>query len=389
MSAHVQYDKSNEGDSDSETTETSRENEIEVKEKIKKLLAEVQKQQTIISQTSQALNLCAATIEFSGSTEAVEGERHLLVATHRRKAAMDEIQRLRIEGSIRPAGAPNECGRLSVREITVPLRQDYVRKLATDAISGHHLVCLLKYNEHVLASRAMPTLPGLVSVKFADVLQLNNVYADFKVTIEIYGMTAQKEVLPHDVKYHIAMNKKGSKILTPKGKKPGENRLVMPPVQSPAGPGAVRTPGLAHYGFVIFSLREIQRTSWTLNQSSGVSPLDNVIHMRVNCELSVSVDYRGFLTMFEDVSGFGAWHRRWCRLHGHVLSYWKYPDDEKKKAPIASIDLYTCCSKKIALAPRDVCARLNTMLLEIKRPAQEDDVDSLVVVRHGKSTVIR
>lgn len=35
--------------------------------------------------------------------------------------------------------------------------------------------------------------------------------------------------------------------------------------------------------------------------------------------------------MFEDVSGFGAWHRRWCCLHGNILSYWRYPDDEKSK----------------------------------------------------------
>lgn len=52
-----------------------------VQDKIKKLLEEVCKQQQIIAQTSQALNLCAATIEFSGSTESVEGERHLLVAS--------------------------------------------------------------------------------------------------------------------------------------------------------------------------------------------------------------------------------------------------------------------------------------------------------------------
>lgn len=35
--------------------------------------------------------------------------------------------------------------------------------------------------------------------------------------------------------------------------------------------------------------------------------------------------------MFEDVSGFGAWHRRWCVLSGHTISYWTYPDDEKRK----------------------------------------------------------
>ena len=41
-------------------------------------------------------------------------------------------------------------------------------------------------------------------------------------------------------------------------------------------------------------------------------------------------------TMFEDVSGFGAWHRRWCSLKSHHLSYWKYPDDEGTKVVVVS-----------------------------------------------------
>lgn len=61
-----------------------------------------------------------------------------------------------------------------------------------------------------------------------------------------------------------------------------------------------------------------------------MSPLEGSVEMKVNCELAVSVEHHGFLTMFEDISGFGAWHRRWCLLKGHTLSYWKYPDDEKK-----------------------------------------------------------
>lgn len=72
-------------------------------------------------------------------------------------------------------------------------------------------------------------------------------------------MAAKRETLQHEQKYHI--NRK-----TPKGSKKDENRLKMPPIQSPGGPGAVRTPALCHYGFVIFSLREIQRNNWTLNQ---------------------------------------------------------------------------------------------------------------------------
>ncbi|XP_017476336.1 PREDICTED: actin-binding protein anillin-like [Rhagoletis zephyria] len=200
-------------------------------------------------------------------------------------------------------------------------------------------------------------------------------------------MTAQREVLPHEVKYHIHLNKK-SGIKTPK-KKGSENRLVMPPVQSPAGPNVVRTPALVQYGFAIFSLREIQRTSWTLTQVLGVSPLEGVVHMKANCELSVLVEHRGFLTMFEDISGFGAWHRRWCYLNGSVLNYWKYPDDERKKAPIGSIDLYACRTQKVTVAPRDICARLNTMLLEFERPARENDEESLIIIPNGRNTIVR
>lgn len=48
---------------------------------MRNLLEDVSKQQTVISQASQALNLCNATVEFSGSSEQVEGERLLLLSS--------------------------------------------------------------------------------------------------------------------------------------------------------------------------------------------------------------------------------------------------------------------------------------------------------------------
>lgn len=101
--------------------------------------------------------------------------------------------------------------------------------------------------------------------------------------------------------------------------------------------------------------------------------------MRVNCQLDVTVDYRGFLTMYEDVSGFGAWHRRWCHLRNDVINFWLYPDDEKKKAPMGTIELKACATQRVLSAPRDMCARLNTILLEFRRPYQESDCESLTM----------
>lgn len=54
---------------------------LDVQNKIEELLSNVGKQQTVISQASQALNLCMSTIEFSGSSEQVEAEKLLLVAS--------------------------------------------------------------------------------------------------------------------------------------------------------------------------------------------------------------------------------------------------------------------------------------------------------------------
>lgn len=69
-------------DSDSDTTESAKDETMLVQEKVKRLLDEVCKQQTIIGQASQALNLCSSTIEFNGSQEQVEGERLLLIASN-------------------------------------------------------------------------------------------------------------------------------------------------------------------------------------------------------------------------------------------------------------------------------------------------------------------
>lgn len=357
----------------------------ECENKIQKLLDEVMRQQTFISQTSQALNLCASTIEFSGSTEAVEGERHLLVATHRRLACLNEVQRLKVEGMSDRIGAAREKGTLTIQEIIIPLKQTYISRLANDEINGHHLLCLVKYNEHVLSTHTLPTLPGLKSVKFTDRLTFNEAYADFKITLEIYGMTAQREVLPHDIKYHIQTpNKKRFKG------KIQESNLTRPPIQSPGGPGAVRTTALVQYGYIIFSIREIKQKSWVINETApGVSPLNGNVYLKIDSKITVDVDHCGFLTMFDDISGFGAWHRRWSRLSGNTLYYWKYPEDEKKKEALGQLDLTSIVSERVDIAPRAICARLHTILLESRRERRKDDIESLVLVPQGKHTVVR
>ena len=67
----------------------------------------------------------------------------------------------------------------------------------------------------------------------------------------------------------------------------------------------------------------------------------------------------------------------------NTLYFWKYPEDEqKRKAPIENetISLHDCTSETITLAPRDVCSRMNTFLLENRRRIQSGDCEALNIV---------
>ncbi|XP_047505638.1 anillin isoform X2 [Pieris napi] len=357
-----------------------------VRQRIKELQGEISKQQTVISQASQALNLCAATIEFSGSTEQAEGERLLLLATHRRQACLHEMQRLQVEGA-GPAATAGMAS-LHIQNIRVPLRRDYVRQLHADGAVGHHAVCLLKCRDRVLASSMQLTKPN-APLNFPDEISMDGLASDFKVTVEVYLLQASKELLPHDVKYHISNKKGNSKLLTPKSK---VSELKAPRVQSPAGPHSVRTPQFQLHGYCIFALQQANRKSFTLNKVPSGSPLEGNIHVDIRARVRVSAPppHAAFLTAFDDVSGLGAWHRRWFRLQPPMLSYWKYPDDVQKKMPIGDIDLTTVTSDRVTRAPRDLCARPNTILLETSVPAGliVPDSGSLVYFK-GSDGVVR
>nr|XP_022910049.1 anillin isoform X1 [Onthophagus taurus] len=367
-----------------------------VAEKIQFLSDEINKQQMIISQTSQALNLCNATMEFMGSTEQVEAEKLLLLATHRRQAALHEVQRLKIQKTLRPQdqhaqNLPLEKGSLTIKNIKLPLKREYVRALAAAGGKGHHVICLVKSGEQVVSSQLVSTVATSPHNPDNDliipgVIKLDNIYSDFAVTFEVYCLQAQEEILPHEVKYHI--NKKASNKLTPKKSK-HDSRMVIPPKESPAGPQVVRSSTFALMGYVVFSIQTVNKTHFSLNNAPSMSPLEGRIDMKIDCELAVSSEHKGFLTMFQDVSGFGAWHRRWCVLRGDTLSYWKYPDQEKERSPIGSISLKNCITENLGPVSREICARMNTFLFEIMREPEVDDKESLTLYHKDNKTVIR
>ncbi|KAL4708630.1 hypothetical protein ACJJTC_008156 [Scirpophaga incertulas] len=369
------------------TTSEPAANAITVRQRIKDLQNEIAKQQSVISQASQALNYCDAMVEFYGSSEQAEGERLLLLACHSRQASLHEMQRLQVEGA-GPAGKAGTAS-LHITELSIPLRRSYVRQLSADGATGHYCVCLLKFRDRVLATSMRLTQPSAQWLRFPDEVRMDGLTSDFKVTIEVYLLPASNQALPHKVKYRISNKKPSGKLLTPKGKM---SELKSPRVPSPGGPSAVRSQQFQLHGYCIFALPQATRKSFTLNKVPSNSPLEGSVNVTITARIQAPpvAPHAAFLTAFDDVRGLGAWHRRWCRLQPPTLAFWKYPDDVPKKPPIFDIDLSTVLSEKAVKAPRDICARLNTILIETSVPTGlEVPEESLVFVRDASGHMVR
>ncbi|XP_067135698.1 anillin-like [Centruroides vittatus] len=348
-----------------------------LQQKIKCLQEEILSQQTIISQATQALNLCHATTEFFGSTEQVEGERLLLIATQKRQAYLNEIQRLKTDGALRK-NSENGMGTLTLTDISLGIKREFLTAQAEGRLDNnvHYFICLIRYGAQLIATQMLST-DGISgnTLNYTNYITLQELQSDFCVSFEVFALQTKKEMIPHDKKYHI--KKEHSKLrITPKAKK--DSKLMSPAITSPGGPNAVRTPSFALIGFTRLCLTNCNKSSYVLEKVPYQSPLEGNVYMKVQLHAEHRIEERGFLTMFEDVSGFGAWHRRWCILKGNNLAYWKYPEDDKKKAPIGTIDLRHCVTPLVKLVSRDICARPHTFQLISMRPKEEDDRDTLI-----------
>nr|XP_060488857.1 anillin isoform X2 [Panthera onca] len=380
--------------------------QVNIKQKMQELNNEINLQQTVIYQASQALNCCVDEDHGKGSLEEAEAERLLLIATEKRTLLIDELNKLKNEGPQRKNKAgpipPSEFiaskGSVTLSEIRLPLKADFVCGTVQkpDAANYYFLIILKAGAENMVATPLACTSNSLNgdALTFPTTFTLQDVSNDFEINIEVYSLVQKKELSGPDKKKKAHK----SKAITPKRLLTSitTSSLHSSVMASPGGLHAVRTSNFALVGSYILSLSSVGNTKFALDKINYdvkerellgymfqekvpfLCPLEGHIYLKIKCQVNSSVEERGFLTIFEDVSGFGAWHRRWCVLSGNCISYWTYPDDEKRKNPIGRINLANCTSHQIEPANREFCARRNTFELITVRPQREDDRETLV-----------
>ncbi|XP_068405404.1 anillin isoform X2 [Eschrichtius robustus] len=378
--------------------------QVNIKQKMQELNNEINLQQTVIYQASQALNCCVDEEHGKGSLEEAEAERLLLIATEKRTLLIDELNKLKNEGPQRKnkAGPISQSefvpskGSITLSEIRLPLKADFVCSTVQkpDAANYYFLIILKAGAENMVATPLASTSKSLNgdALTFTTTFTLRDVSNDFEINIEVYSLVQKKDPSGPDKKKKAYKSKAitPKRLLTSVTTKSTLHSSVM------ASLNAVRTSNFALVGSYTLSLSSVGNTKFALDKINYdvkerellgymfqekvpfLCPLEGHIYLKIKCQVNSSVEERGFLTIFEDVSGFGAWHRRWCVLSGNCISYWTYPDDEKRKNPIGRLNLANCTSRQIEPANREFCARRNTFELITVRPQREDDRETLV-----------
>ncbi|NXK65267.1 ANLN protein, partial [Sylvietta virens] len=357
--------------------------QVNIKKKMQELNNEINMQQTVIYQASQALNCCFDEEHGKGSQEEAEAERLLLFATEKRTALLEELNKLKSEGphnkrnkaaSTSAEFAPSR-GSVSISEMRLPLKADFVCGTVQKPEAGnyYYVIILRSGGQNMVATPLASTATSLNgdALTFTTTFTMHDVSNDFEINIEVYSWVQRKEVTSTDKRKKT--NK--SKVITPKRLLTSITSVTM---ASPGGPNAIRSTNFILVGSHKLSLSSVGNTKFALDKVPFLSPLEGHIYLKLKCQVDSSVEEKGFLTMFEDVSGFGAWHRRWCVLSGNCISYWTYPDDEKRKHPLGRINLANCTNQQIEPVNREFCARPNTFELITVRPQREDDRETLV-----------
>ncbi|CAM9796703.1 unnamed protein product [Lampetra planeri] len=364
-----------------------------LRERLHLLTNEVNSQQSIMQQARTALGCCVDEDHGKGSLEEAEAERLLLISTEKHQALLAELNRLKANASARSGGrggtgtTPGEqtapCrGSVFISDIRLPLKPEFVCVLASrpDQSSYYFVVLLRQGAENIVATPlvAAHSPPNGDTLTFPTTFTVQDVGSDFGISLEVYCLSQKKDANVPE--------KKKAKGLTPKKLL---SSITVSCLYSIVIGGGTRPSGFVLVGSHRLCLSSVGQAKFPLEKVQRMSPLEGNVYLKFQCRVDSSVEERGFLTMFEEVSGFGAWHRRWCVLSGNCLSYWTYPDDEKRKDPMARVNLATCVNRRVEPVNREFCARQHTLELVTVRSQHPDDRETLTTHMRNRQCVTK
>ncbi|XP_056091966.1 anillin, actin binding protein 2 isoform X3 [Rhinichthys klamathensis goyatoka] len=353
---------------------------INLKERIKALNEEAAKLQTIITQTLQALSCCSDEEHGKGSQQEAEAEKLLLVSSEKRAALLAEVSRLR-EGESGEPESQNATllpcrGTVSISSIQLPLKVEFVCSARTGRPT-HYFFVLIRYGPCNIVATPLATAVDAQNgdtISFPTSITLQDIRSSFEIDVEVYSLSST----PSNTSSVNAQQFRSStkSRVTPKKILHSITKSNQS-VTSATLPGlsAQRSSNFTLVGSHKITLNSLGQSKFPLDKVPFLSPLEGHIYLRLHSEGHSNVQHQSFLTMFEDVSGFGAWQRFYFILEGGHLLYWNHPNEMGDKPADGSLSLFGFCS--VRPVERESCARPHTFELVEANTLQQEDSQTL------------
>ncbi|XP_029697263.1 anillin, actin binding protein 2, partial [Takifugu rubripes] len=370
---------------------------VDSKEKITALNEEAGKLQTVISQTMQALSCCTDEVHGRGSLEEAEAEKLLLVSCEKRSALLAEITRLRDERSSGEAsGEDSACvdqqpcrGTVGITNIRLPLKLEFVCSSHNrPGRPSHYFFVLIRYGPCSIAATPLATAADAQNgdtISFPTSVTLKDIRSSFEIDVEVYSLshtsascplerpTTRSRVTPRKLLNTITRSSNGmASAAAPLNSRRSSTFCLV-------GSHKITLASLGLSKFPLDKMKldgKIRRLLGDEFQEKVpfLSPLEGHIYLQLDSKSHSLVHHQGFLTMFELISGFGVWNRRYFVLKECTMYYWNHPNDEGTKEAENSIAL-SDCYQSVRAVQRDLCARPFTFELVSARPPQQDGGD--------------
>nr|XP_043891947.1 anillin [Solea senegalensis]XP_043891948.1 anillin [Solea senegalensis] len=373
---------------------------VNTKERITALNEEAGKLQTVINQTLQALSCCTDAEHGRGSLEEAEAEKLLLVSCEKRSALQAEVSRLRAERNSETGDSAKEdrehisqqpCrGTVGITNIQLPLKVEFVcSSHSRTGRPSHYFFILIRYGPCNIIATPLATAADAQNgdtISFPTSVTLKDIRSTFEIDVEVYSLS-------HTSGGHCSMDRATTKSrVTPRKLlntiTRSSNTLAAAalPALNPrrssnfclVGSHKLTLTSLGHSKFPLDKMKlegKIRRLLGDEFQEKVpfLSPLEGNIYLRLDSQSHSNVQHQGFLTMFELISGYGVWHRRYFVLEGCSMYYWNHPNDKETKEAEGCFYLSSSPSQCVRPVKRDSCARPFTFELVSNIPHQQQD----------------
>ncbi|KIH64887.1 PH domain protein [Ancylostoma duodenale] len=331
----------------------------EYKRQMTKLNHQIRVQEEQIEMTLKVLALAR---KKQKSMQELSAQRTLLLARERLDLLRCEVSRISALAAVRnpPPPVSRELrGTMTISNICVYLNRSFCQR-QYEQESSYALLILLKCGAEVEATGPVSLLAHnqnrIRQLTFAESVQFSNLPVDFNVVLEVYAM---KLPSAKNVEQSCASNiaNKCKNLLSPAL----AHRSNRPSQQESGGSEFVRC------GYIILNRDTVGMNKFYLDEAEY--PLEGTIEVFARCTTlppAIEVDNRGFLTMYQTISGMGSWERYWAVLRRGMVYFWRYPDDESmEKRPVAFMDLSKCTNDVVTICTPEQCPRENSFSIDM------------------------